>query len=400
MTDILFIIDELHPVRNAPSVRIENLRAAFPLESSFAVGGSSSPEQPRPKGIITIARPSEKSPIRFLLFLIRLSIISAGSAVRIRPPIIFLSVPKYELLIIAPFLAARCSHLIIDLRDSLGFLDYRAYLQHFLPRWIAAPLGSLIKKVVTSIQRRAFRSASLISVANHGIEKTINHPAVIVLPNGVDTSTFTPQKRSTRTSNTPLKLVYLGNFAEKDRFEQIIELHSLSKISFCVHLIGEGRNREKVLSNLTAAGVPFEYHGLVPHEKLPALLRTMDAGFIFRSSGVDESIPVALFEFAACGIPSLCNDTGIMAELVRSRELGFVCATTAELSSAISAISEEEYLKSSGERLHAVAKEHFSLASTRATFQLLITEILTKIAAGEASQKKGKLVDKSGSNNL
>ena len=399
MTDILFIIDELHPVRNAPSVRIENLRAAFPLKSSLAVGGSSSLEQPRPEGTITVPRPSERSPIRFLFFLLRLSLVSGKAAVRIRPPIIFLSVPKYELLIIAPFLAARCSYFIIDLRDSLGFLDYRAYLQHFLPRWLAAPLGSLLKKIVTSIQNRAFKAASIITVANHGIAKTINHSAVTVLPNGVDTSLFTPLEKSTRTTSSLLNIVYLGNFAEKDRFEEIIELHSVSKLSFCVHLIGEGRNREKVLRNLTAAGVSFEYHGLVPHEQLPALLRTMDAGFIFRSSGVDESIPVALFEFAACGIPSLCNDTGIMAEFVRSFELGFVCSTTEELSRAISAISEEEYWKGCGERLHAVAKEHFSLASTRATFHLLITELLRKIASREASDGNTKLAANSGSNN-
>lgn len=398
MPDILFIIDELHPVRNAPSVRIENLRAAFPPESSVAVGGSSSSEGSEEGGTITIPRPSERSPILFILFLIRLSIRSARAAIRIRPPIIFLSVPKYELLVIAPFLGARTSHLIIDLRDSLGFLDYRAYLQHFLPRLLAAPLGSLIKKIVTWIQNRAFRAASLITVANHGIAKTINHPAVVVLPNGVDTTLFTPQKKSTRTFEVPVKLVYLGNFAEKDRFEEIIQLHSISKLSLSVHLIGDGRNREKVLRNLTVAGVPFEYHGVVPHDELPSLLRTMDAGFIFRSAGVDESIPVALFEFAACGIPSLCNDTGIMAELVRSRELGFVCATTEELYRAISAISCDEYWKGCGERLHAVANEHFSLASTRATFHSLIAEILNKIPSQEASEGKTKLGSNSGSN--
>lgn len=376
MIDILFILDELHPVRNAPSVRIENLRAALPPARTLALGGTANGEEPSPEGYATIRRPSEHSPLLFFLFLLKLGFRAIKTASRIRPPIIVLSVPKYELLLFAPALARRCSHLIIDIRDSLGFLDYRAYLAHFMPSWLANPLGYLIKLLVTRIQLRALRAASVVTVANRGIAGTINHPNVQLLPNGVDTDTFVSSTRPQRIPSEPIKLVYLGNFAEKDRFDLILDRAVDKGPTIEVHLIGDGRNRKKIVDQLTAASIPFTYHGLVAHHQLPALLSTMDFGFIFRATGVDESIPVALFEFAACGIPSACNDTGMMASFVREHRLGFVCSTPNELHDALTRWAADDTKRQKSQELRTTAVREFSLSATRSAFQKLINSLL------------------------
>lgn len=376
MTDILFILDELHPVRNAPSVRIENLRAALPAHSTLAIGGAAEGSDSASMGSTTIPRPSERSPFLFLLFIIKLAFQAVLVARRARPRIIILSVPKYELLLFAPALARRCSHLIIDIRDSLGFLDYRAYLAHFLPTFIATPLGALIKRIVTTIQQRALRTASVVTVANRGIAGTITHPNVHLISNGVDTDIFTPASRSMRDLSRSVKLVYVGNFAEKDRFDLILDPTITEGLSLEVHLIGDGRNRNRIIDQLTAASIPFQYHGLIPHHELPALLSRMDIGFIFRATGVDESIPVALFEFASCGIPSVCNGTGIMASFVREHNLGYVISTADELKAALTDWLAEQNKATRSNQLHLTAVREFSLKSTRSAFQKLASSLL------------------------
>ncbi len=406
MTDVLFILDELYPIKNAPSVRIENLYAALSPGKAVAIGGTSSPRDPKmntngeinsetPPGYITIPRPSERRPLAFAIFLLKLGVQALRAAKLLRPKIIVLSVPKYEMLLFAPLLARLCSRLVIDVRDSLSFLDYGAYLGHFLPRWLASPVGRLIKVIVTGIQRRSLRAASVVTVANQGIASSLSHDFIHLLPNGVDTEKFCPIPKSGTNSpktsgeqdscdDNPIRLVYLGNFAEKDTFDIITELGQSSQIPFVIHLIGEGRNRAQVVENFERARVPFVDHGTIPHEKLPTLLGSMDLGFIFRASGVDESIPVALFEFAACGIPSLCNNIGLMAKVVREHNLGFICSSGSELETALqtwlSNPSKEEWAHS----LHRKAVQSFSLGSTRSLFRDLIENLLGNLSGNPA----------------
>lgn len=402
MTDVLFILDELYPIKNAPSVRIENLYAALSPGRAVAIGGTSSVDGPNgntgrgadsasPPGYITIPRPSERHPIAFAIFLLRLGVRALRAATFLRPKIIVLSVPKYEMLLFAPLLARLCSRLVIDVRDSLSFLDYGAYLGHFLPRWIASPIGRLIKWLVTGIQQRALRAASVVTVANQGIGSSLSHHSIHLLPNGVDTEKFFPIEKSgtdnlesageqESLAKNPIRLVYIGNFAEKDRFDIITALSRSSRVPFIIHLIGEGRNRAQVVEKFTSAKVPFVYHGTIPHEELPALLSSMDLGFIFRASGVDESIPVALFEFAACGIPALCNSIGLMAKIVREHNLGFICDSAGELETALQAWVNNASRDDWAYSLHRKAVQSFSLGSTRSLFHDLIENLLGNLS--------------------
>jgi glycosyltransferase involved in cell wall biosynthesis len=380
MKRILFVLDELFPVRGAPQVRIRNLFEALPGWERYAVGGRLG-EGAAPEGYMVIERPSERQPLAFILFLRRLGAMARRVARRVRPDVVVVSVPKYELLSAAPGFKASGRTLVLDFRDSLAFLDYGAYLGHFVPRWVAEPLGWIISGVNRWLQRRAMRSADLITVANEGIKATIDHPRVVVVPNGVDTDLFRADDKRWFDGSRPLRLVYLGNFAEKDRFEWLAALAGRSDIE--VHLIGQGRNRDRVVAALS--GVKTVVHGVVPHDELPGLLKEMDLGFIFRDEGVDQSIPVCLFEFTAMDIPAICNATGIMAQFVRDNGIGYVVGDAAEAARVVGEVADQPRELERFRGLHGVAERCFSLRASREIFQRTIaseSEPVSKVGNG------------------
>lgn len=371
MKKILVVLDELFPVRGAPQVRIQNLLQSLPNWERHAVGGKLAPCT-TPEGHTLLERPSERKPISFILFLARLGSAAKRLARKLHPDAIVVSVPKYEMLFFGPALSKLTPFFVLDFRDSLAFLDYGAYLSHFLPKRLATWTGSLILRANRYLQERAIKSATMITVANEGIKRSISHPNVVVIPNGVDTDTFIPSDKRWFDGARPLKLVYLGNFAEKDLFGWIAALKGIPNVE--IHLIGDGRNRDKVRQHLE--GIPTVFHGIIPHDELPALLAQMDMGFIFRKPGVDQSIPVCLFEYTSMNIPSICNNTGIMAEFVTQKGIGYVADDDNDFKATIARILKEPGELKRFEGLHALAEQEFSLRASREKFSAVFNENL------------------------
>lgn len=369
MKKILFVLDELFPVRGAPQIRIRNLLASLPAWERYAIGGKLI-ETDTPNGFTLIGRPSERQPIKFLLFLVRLGRQARALALKLKPDAIVLSVPKYEMLFFAPVLSRLTPMFILDFRDSLSFLDYGAYLRHFLPKPLANFFGTRILRANHFLQKRAILSATVITVANEGIKRSIAHPNIVVIPNGVDTDAFKPHKKAWFDGTRPLKLVYLGNFAEKDLFEWLTVLEGTQNIE--IHLIGDGRNREKVAQGLK--GICTTFHGSIPHDELPKLLEQMDLGFIFRKPGIDQSIPVCLFEFTSSNIPSLCNATGIMAEFVKDNRIGHVFSEQKEFKAKIDEILADPAGLRQFEHLHDFAVQELSLSTSRLKFADILAD--------------------------
>jgi glycosyltransferase involved in cell wall biosynthesis len=102
----------------------------------------------------------------------------------------------------------------------------------------------------------------------------------------------------------------------------------------------------------------------------------MDLGIIFRKEGVNESIPVCLFEFAACGIPCCCSDIGIMADFVKEHQIGYVAKDSTGFCEILDLVHRESF-SGRASQLHATAENHFSLAHTRKLFARLISDNLT-----------------------
>ena len=194
-----------------------------------------------------------------------------------------------------------------------------------------------------------------------------------VVSNGVDVDLFRP---ATLNQDSPdrsvLRLVYLGNFVEKDRFEYLLEVLPAYQGRVQLELIGEGRNKANVLAQLRKAGVKFCDHGQLLHENIPAVLAQCQLGVIFREAHTKESIPVCIYEFCAMGLPVIGNSVGVMGDFVLSNDIGFIISSSAELKQIIDHYWADRKSLEKFAHLPGLARERFSLAASRQRFRELL----------------------------
>lgn len=371
---VLLILDEFYPTRSAPSVRINSFIKELSKESNhfevFVLGGSSGSHHLKKKNYCFVNRPSEKKFFSFVLFLIKINLRTFSLARKQHFETIVLSIPKYELLFVFPWLKRKTRILVLDVRDSINFVDYTSYFAHFFPKKLALFFGNLVKKMIFSLWKRCLQAANLITVANEGIFNSLANNSLakqenckhkcIVVSNGVDVDLFTPQNKKFFATADSLNLVYVGNFAEKDRFDFVYNMDAKLRTKVTLNLIGSGRNKHKVVSKLRRSNINFKDYGFVENTSLPKILNSMDIGFIFRSNDVNESIPVAMYEFCSMNILTITNNVGIMARFVNEHKVGFVIEDQKRFDELLwKIISSPSLLKKFG-KLHELAREKFS----------------------------------------
>lgn len=343
MKKILFILDEFYPITSAPGVRIKSFLDEFKDYPVFLLGGAESRPQKFQKFdfiFLPVKRPNEKRLVSFIVFLLKINVLSIIRAIKIKPHVAIVSIPKYELLLSLPLLRLSGAKIILDIRDSGKFINYSAYFNHFFPSPASALLGRIVKFFVSKLLQFCLSSSHMITVANEGIYSSLGKHQYKsrIISNGVDTELFHPRRKKRKEklekSSRKLKklnLVYIGNFSEKDNFQIFSGLEKKHKENLCLHLIGEGRNCQKIVEYLTRGGLNLKLYGRVIHQLLPEILIQMDAGFIFRDKEVTESIPVAVYEFCAMGLPTISNNVGIMSQFIKKNRLGEIVNDAQEL---------------------------------------------------------------------
>lgn len=378
---ILFVMDEFYPVTSAPGVRISSFIDELKDYKVLLLGGNSIQIETISGNesfkSYPIFRPNEKNFLKFAYFLIKINLIAIVKTIKLRPGVTVISIPKYELLLSAPIIKIFSKKLVIDVRDSYNFINYEAYFNHFTSSYIAGFFGRLVKWSIGSLFHVSLFLADRITVANIGIFNSLGksqHKARIV-SNGVDTDLFKPSKIKTRKNDSVLNLVYMGNFAEKDDFSWFGSLAEDLKSQVVIHLIGDGRNRQKNVSFLEKNRINYVYHGLVDHKNLPTTLSKMDAGIIFREKSVKESIPVVIYEFSSMNLPTICNDAGIMAEFIRSKKLGEVVSDTSEMNCLFHELVHNKNYFNRYANLHEIAVKEFSRKEQAIIFRSVIENI-------------------------
>jgi glycosyltransferase involved in cell wall biosynthesis len=368
MKKILFVLDDFFPLTGAPAVRISSFLNEFKEEKIEMVVGVSRKTR-YPKSYTAIYRPQEKSFFSFLFFLIKMNFFTLYKVWTENYDAVVVSVPKYELLLIFPILRIFCRNLVLDVRDSFEFVHYESYFSHFFPTKVSLSMSKVARRFVSFFFNLSLERARLVTVANKGIKRGLEKfkHKVFVVSNGVDLDLFT---RSTNIPPTEsLQLVYVGNFAEKDRFDLLISsLKNVSK-KYTLNLIGSGRNKEKVIDMLKSNNIIIKDFGVIEHKELPSVLSRMDLGLIFREDQVKDSIPVCLYEFAAMGIPVLSNSVGLMALFVSQYNIGYVCHSPVEIQALINNFDEH---KLRPEILRKVAEKNFSRTDQAKEFARLL----------------------------
>jgi glycosyltransferase involved in cell wall biosynthesis len=355
----LFIIDDYFPERAAPAVRIRSF--VNELDDAYVVGGCR--QDPKDSMVCIVDRPSEKDFFAFSYFLLKLNAVALYQTIKRAPKVTVLSIPKYELLLCFPFLRLFTKKLVLDVRDSVNFINYSSYFAHFLPLALAKPLGAIVKLWWRLWLIICVECAHKVTCANKGIKELIGGTRTVVISNGVNTELFVPKAKK----KSGFHVAYVGNFAEKDRFDWIIP--ALEEVPATLHLVGRGRNKDRVIKELKKRKIKVVDHGFVDHKKLPKIIDGMHAGFIFRDGEVTESIPVAIYEFSSMNIPSIANGGGLLTDFMKKYGLGYTVTKASQVAGVLRKIKS-----SKPKNLHAVAKKEFSRKKQAKKFKKLLDQ--------------------------
>ena len=355
---VLFVVDEFFPVSSAPAVRISSFVQAFkkPWDKLILCGaqnksGPTLKREDASSTFYTMSRPSERSPFQFIWFLFKMVFTAVFLSIQNHPDIVVFSLPKYELLVGLLILSLLGKTCVLDLRDSHSFLNYEAYFQHFVAGKPSVLIGRIYKNGIGILLKTALKYSSLVTVANESIFSEIKSTYPLVAPklrlvsNGVNVKIFQKDEKS-RMVNESFTLIYVGNFAEKDRFDWIVEgVKSLRERGQNVNvlLVGDGRNIERIRTLIEEYKLTsqFLFIGKVTHTDVPAFILQAHIGIILRQKEVVASIPVCIFEYMAMEIPVIVNDVGRMAAFVQERGAGFVVQDELELIDLLDRLSKD-----------------------------------------------------------
>lgn len=139
---------------------------------------------------------------------------------------------------------------------------------------------------------------------NYGIDRE----KICVIPNYVDTDVFRPID----TVQKKYDIVCVGRLVDKKRYELLIE--ALSGSGLKVHIIGSGKNRDKLLELAKERSVNLDITLRVEHDELAECYNQAD---IYVNVAMWEGHPKALIEAMACGCACIGTDSpGVKNQIV------------------------------------------------------------------------------------
>ncbi len=170
-------------------------------------------------------------------------------------------------------------------------------------------MSRTIEKVITPYTKsilKYFDTYTAVSDAAADYVKTLTDEKIVVVPNGIDLTRYTPQA----SAQSQAKILYVGRLEKRKGVKYLLAAyHELVKTRPDVKLIiaGDGPDRQK-LEEMTAeyglSGV--EFAGYISEAKKLQLLRSAT---VFCSPALyGESFGIVLLEAMACGVPTVAGD--------------------------------------------------------------------------------------------
>ncbi len=210
----------------------------------------------------------------------------------------------------------------------------------------------------------AFRNCDASSVSSRfDREYVVSRYSVAAQPpdiigNYVDTVAFAPRADGSRRE----RLVFVGRISPQKNLAEAIAACASARIG--LDIVGDGPNRDALEKLAVALHADVAWLGIVPNEKLPALL---GAYRYFLLVSLWEGMPKALLEAMSAGLVCIGNDTTGINELITDGVTGYLSAGPAarQIETAIRRAREgEREGVSMAARAHIC--QHFSLEAVAA----------------------------------
>lgn len=180
----------------------------------------------------------------------------------------------------------------------------------------------ILKRISARVWQRATAVTTVSEYLKELALKTNGRVPIQVIPNGVDSTRFTPRAGTTV---KPFTLLYVGRLIERKGVNFLLRAFSdlaAGEPDCRLVIAGDGPDRPELASFCERQGIAHrvQFLGGLRHAELPEVYRRSS---VFVMPAINEAMPNAVLEAMASGLPAVTTDTGAR-ELVRNGENGFV----------------------------------------------------------------------------
>ncbi len=265
-------------------------------------------------------------------------------------------------------------------------------------------LGDLLSPAKSRAQIAVLRWCDRVvcnsrAAASRLVEQGLPEHQIVVIANGLPASAFAPTAPALPRQASPVRVCMIARMNTASKNHRLF-LHAaaavqkkISQVEFV--LVGDGPLRPALESEAAELGLSASVQFLGERHDVPAILASVDVSVLPSAS---ESLPNAVLESMAAGVPVVASQVGGNSELVTS-DRGILVAPGDEqaLSCAIERLLRDSSLRVElGHNAREFAEANFTIASMQKRYEVLYTELLarkqprkfrTSIAVGDGSQR-------------
>jgi 2-deoxystreptamine N-acetyl-D-glucosaminyltransferase/2-deoxystreptamine glucosyltransferase len=243
-----------------------------------------------------------------------------------------------------------------------------------------SPKARLLRLVGGAVERAAVRRAAAVVVLVPRTAELLREDGVAaekvhVLPSGFDPALFDRPTADLFPDVPHPRIGYVGRLAEQKRPDLLVQAFGDLGAEASLVVVGDGPLRATVEAAVrrSPARDRITLHGFVPHEDVPAVLRSLD---LLVLPSIYEEMGSVLAEAMACGLPVVASDVGGIPDVVRDGETGVLVppGDVVALTKALDGVLTDEELR---RRLGEAARHE----SARYSWPGLAARIATLYAA-------------------
>lgn len=201
------------------------------------------------------------------------------------------------------------------------------------------------------------------SISNaYGIKRGKVH----LIFNGIDTTRFSPDEETQKTSKTEIRLVNVGRMFHvknpklliKSFFEALRDCPDI-----ILTMVGDGEEREAIEMLVTDLGIKDKVNLVGNQENVETYLKNAD---IYISASNVEGVPLSVLEAMACGLPIISTKAGGVIDIVKDGENGILVevGNKEELKNAIIRLCKDAILRKKIGTNALEASRKYSIKST------------------------------------
>ena len=265
-------------------------------------------------------------------------------------------------------ISAACASPLVEFVPAPVRWEAREWGVH-RPGW-----GRLFERVA---ERPALRQADLVACGSQAVAEVVadlgvDADRILVTPNGVDVSEFTPPTTEERDSarrrlglGSQFVVGWSGSFRRFHGLELAIEAVAALRSTgadAALLLVGDGPERDRLEALCEERAVPLVLTGTVSQAEIPALLAAVDVAVVTHDGRSQfHYSPLKLWEFMACGLPVVVPDLGQPAELLTDGENALIVppGDPVALASALGSVHADHALRASlGAAARSYVVEH------------------------------------------